>query len=387
MRDKVRRRVERNGLLIAALLLFAPSLASASQAASATTTGAGSQGPSFSCAKQSEIEALICTDPVLSAADRRLASFYEIAKAGALGTGSNQLAAQRSWLKQRDQFCNSPKLSPQARRNCIATAYDERLEQLAIATLLTDPKDSMAELARLQPKAAPLYRATYDFASIGDDRRRADVVAADLAPIYAAMDANTREHLSPEANETLTTAREAAASDSNFATFFAVFATLELEGGNVTWPCAALVKRPGLIAGLGSHFGGAIDGAIPGSDCDTTLPPTNEVSELSMAAQRAQPFEQGTIRFSVGRDYVQLEDAVRLHLANVWQARARNNNTSPSPRERAWRRSHQEEIEKDRAALAAYYAKYFNTPSKTANKDAANAIDTLIHEAFTSYND
>ncbi|HZZ31280.1 MAG TPA: lysozyme inhibitor LprI family protein [Phenylobacterium sp.] len=345
--------------------------------------------PSFDCAKPSEIEALICGDPELSAADRRLAAFYDIAKAGALGTGSNQLATQRDWLKERDKSCarGAWKEFYKNLRNCIVAEYDERLEQLAIANLMASPKESMAELGRIRPKAVPLYQAAHDYASIDDSKRRIDIVEADLAPIYATLDANTREHLSPPF-ATLATAREAAASDVNFAAFFAIYATLGLEDNGVTWPCAVLVKRPSLVAGLGSYFGGAIDGAIPTSDCEAALPATDEVTALSDKAARAQPFEQGTIRFSTGRDYIKLQDAVRLHQTEVWETKAGNNNgySNGAPqKERAWRRRHKAEIDKAESVLEAYYVKYFGVVIKTANKDAWSAIDVLIREAFKSY--
>src|SRR5262249_43368621 len=157
-----------------------------------------------------------------------------------------------------------------------------------------------------RPRAVPLYRATYDYASIDDLERRIKTVEADLAQIYATMDSNTLEHLKLAPTYSAATAHDAATSDANFAAFFAIYGTLEYDGGNdtPTWPCGALVKRPGLIAGLGSYFGGAIDGRIPSSDCDAALPPMREVSALSDKANAAQPFCQGTIRFSTGREYI-----------------------------------------------------------------------------------
>jgi uncharacterized protein len=369
------------------LLWFALSLLIATPAAPPAIAAPAAPGPSFSCAKPSEIEAIICGDRELSAADRRLTALYAIAKPGALGGGSNQLAAQRDWLKERDKSCAGG-LSAKARRDCLVTEYDERLEQLAIADLLVDPEDSLAELGRIRPRTLPLYRAIYHYTSIDDGKRRAEVVEADLAPIYASMDDNTRKHLSSQFDQDLANASQAAASDVNFATFFAIYATLGLDSDTVTWPCAALVKRPGLIVGLGSQFGGAIDGSIPGSDCDTTLPPIDEVSELSEEALRAQPASQGTIRFSVGRDYSQLLDAVRLHLTDFWRSKTSDNGPSTPgmpPEERVWRIRHEARINKAEAVLEAYYARSFGATPKAANKDAWSAIDVLIDEAFTSY--
>ena len=286
-------------VLLALLATFGSEMATPRRAAAA------SPGPSFDCSMPFEIEALICGDPELSAADRRLAAFYVIAKAGVLGRGSNQLAVQRHWLKQRDTSCANGawKINFKSLRSCVVGEYDERLEQLAIADLMARPKESLAEIGRISPKALPLYQAALDYAAIDDPDRRIEVVEADLTPVYATMDANTRAHMGPPYHSPAT-AHEAAASDGNFSTFFVVYATLGLDHQGLAWPCAVLVKRPNLIAGLGSHFGGAIDGNIPGSDCEAALPPTAEVTALANEANRAQPFEQGTLRFSTGRDYI-----------------------------------------------------------------------------------
>jgi len=64
------------------------------------------QHPSFSCAKPTALEMVICADPVLADDDRRMAVLYAAARAGALGDGGSQVEhTQRVWLKSRNAAC------------------------------------------------------------------------------------------------------------------------------------------------------------------------------------------------------------------------------------------------------------------------------------------
>jgi hypothetical protein len=154
----------------------------------------------------------------------------------------------------------------------------------------------------------------------------------------------------------------------------------------LTWPCAVLLKRPGLVDGLGAFFGGAIDGSVPSSDCEAALPPSPGVEALIDTANAAQPPCDGTIRFTNGREYVKLEDAVRLHITKVWETkdRAANAAVSLDPTERAWRRRHKAEIDKAEAARETYYIRYFGVEPKAAKRDALSATDALIDGPFRS---
>ncbi len=160
------------------------------------------------------------------------------------------------------------------------------------------------------------------------------------------------------------------------------------DNNRLTWPCAVLVKRPGLVVGLGSYFGGAIDGAIPNSDCRAALPPISEVTALGDEANAAQPFCQGTIRFSTGRDYIKLQDAVRLHRPEVWETKAQASGAdSDVPSDQtvlAWRHTHKAKIDRAEAVLQDYYVRYFGTDAKVANTDAWSAIDALVDGPFQS---
>jgi len=348
----------------------------------ASGVSAETAGPSFSCAKPSEIEAAICGDAVLSADDRRMTAFYQTAKSGALGLGSNQLDAQREWLKTRDKGCakggwRANRLK--SLRDCIAGAYDDRLRALAVANLLATPRDSLAEIRRLNPKAAPTYEAVFDYATIDDPPRRAEAVEALLTPVYRAMDQNSKDHLVTAAGAAMT-AHDAARSDSAFTAFFVVSGAL--ENIDLTWPCAVLLKRPGLIGGLGSFFGGAIDGAVPGSDCDAAMPPVSEVTQLRENAVDVQPPCEGTIRFSLARDYEKLGDAVLLHRTDLWAPRA-DARDRPGPDETAFRRDHVIKITAAERVLAAYYGRYFGVASNMAARDAETAADAVVSGAFS----
>ncbi|MGH7022441.1 MAG: lysozyme inhibitor LprI family protein [Caulobacteraceae bacterium] len=343
---------------------------------------APSSGPSFNCSRPSEIEAVICKDPILSADDRRMTSLYSEAKPGALGLGSNQLAAQRKWLKELNVTCADAawtKFGFKSLRACVGAYYDDRLQQLAVASLLVSPMRSLGEIRRINPQAAPIYEAAAQYATIDDPARRAKTVETLLAPIYGAMDQNTRNSLRMVDGNAMS-ARAAARSDHNFAMFFDVASVFMLHG-RLIWPCAVLVKRPGLINGLGSIWGGAIDGHVPASDCWAALPAVPEVADLSQAALRAQPPCEGTIRFSTGREYAKLIDAVRLHRTEIWESRDSTGGNLGAD-QRTFRRRHATETAKADVDLAAYYRRYFATSSRMAEHDSRTAIAALIGNAF-----
>jgi uncharacterized protein YecT (DUF1311 family) len=344
-------------------------------------TAAAPDGPSFDCSKPSEIEAVICRNPELSADDRHMAALYQAAKPGALGVGSNELNAQRDWLKDLKKECADgawKNLHEPSLRDCVALLYRDRLRALAVATLMTTPETSLSELRQIDPKAAPIYEALFDYASINDAPRRIKAVENLLTPIYAAMDQDARNAFK-SAGANAMTAHDAAASDVGFAQFFdisAMFGNVEL-----TWPCEALLKRPGLIAGLGSLWGGAIDGQVPSSDCEAMLPQTPLVAAVSQQAMDAQPVCEGTIRFSTGRDYVKLSDAVLMHRTDVWGPAAPNVDGS-GQQQRRFQRKHAAEIVKAEAELSAYYVRYYGIARDKAQGEAASAIEALIGGAF-----
>jgi uncharacterized protein YecT (DUF1311 family) len=307
-------------------------------------------GPGFDRARDSGIESLIRGDPELSAADRKMTAFYQAALPGALGVGSSQRITQRNWLRERDKSCAGQAWREfhASLRACVAAELQERLEALAIATLMVTPDASLAEIGKTRPRAAALYKAAHDYASIDDPERRIRMVEADLASIYATMDANTREHLNLAPYYNAATAHDAASSDANFAAFFTVYATLGYQ--------------------------------------EVTVPPLGEVTALSDEAIAAQPLCQGTIRFSTGRDYIRLKDAVRLHRTEIWEGQTlAGGDDADDPSDQAmlaWRGPRKVRIVRAQAVLAAYYIRYFAIEATAAKRDAAGAIDALVRGPF-----
>jgi uncharacterized protein len=337
-----------------------------------------SSGPSFACASPSEIEAIICQDAALSAADRHMAALYQMAKPGPRQTGSNQLGAQRYWLKDRDRRCAAGawrKGSYRSLRDCVADAYHERMQALAVAALLTNPQAALAELRTLNPKAAPYYAALVDYATIEDPAARRRAVEAKLAPLYAAAEPNFRDNLDSVGKDART-AHDAASSDAGLAEFFDVSAVMGDVG--LTWPCAVLLRRPGLLAGLRSLWGGAIDGQIPESDCEDELPAPYKIESLGSLALDAQPSCGGTIRFSTGRDLAMLKDAVRLHQRDGW----RRAGAAPDGDQVAFKRKHAALVRQTEAALASYFAGYFKIDPPQADADGRDAAGAIIATAF-----
>jgi uncharacterized protein len=71
--------------------VFALSLIYAGIGKAAQLGASASLHPSFSCSKPSALEKVICDDPGLSDADRRMAALYAAARRGALGDGGSQI--------------------------------------------------------------------------------------------------------------------------------------------------------------------------------------------------------------------------------------------------------------------------------------------------------
>lgn len=335
-------------------------------------------GPSFSCQSASGLEDLICHDAGLSTADRRLAALYQAARGGAAGQGSNQLFAQRQWLKDRDARCSGEAWKQRlykTLRACLVDQYDERIKALAVADLISAPQLSLEALRAVASEGEPYYAALQAYATIDNPSERAKVVEARLAPLYAKMSPQVRNGLDYVGKQALT-ARQAASSDAGFAQVFDI-ASMQGDLG-LTWSCAALIKRPGLIVGLGAIWGGAIDGRVPSSDCDEALPSPWEPGALSEAAFKVQPSCAGTIRFSTSRDHAMLEDAIRLRRSSVWQGKRR----PISEGEAMFRRKNAPLVDKTVSALTTYYMRYFPAGTTTPAADAKAATDALIASAF-----
>jgi uncharacterized protein YecT (DUF1311 family) len=339
------------GLLFAAAAVF--------QAYSSPASDTANQ-PSFSCAAPSKIEAAICSDPALASRDRTMAALYAAARAGARGSGSSQEAAQKKWLKARNERCSKEDL-----RTCLAQVYDERLSALAVAALFRAPEPALTELSRQDSKSASLYQAIYKYATINAPDERIKAVEPLIAQAFKAV--KTGDQAGPL--DDVADAHTAASSDPNFAKFLDVASAGDYT---LTLPCAALVQRPGLIDALDALYGGAIDGQLLSSDCDTALPPLPKLDELVSAAEGVQ----GTIRFSLGRGYEKTLVEIRLHRTDLWQAKAL---TGAAARFRA---KHLAQINGATSDLAKYYVDAFAVSQQDAQVDAEHGVAAAVAGAF-----
>jgi hypothetical protein len=136
-----------------------------------------------------------------------------------------------------------------------------------------------------------------------------------------------------------------------------------------------------LIKALGPFYSGARDGLLPDSDCHAMLPSLPVLDQLAQAAPSAQPFCQGTIRFSVGRYYGRILLAVRLHSPQQWKPATAY--IKPVEESEARFRSQQQPlIDHAKSELADYYVRFFKVGRDAAKADSENAIETLVTNAF-----
>ncbi|NWB96728.1 hypothetical protein HX882_12565 [Pseudomonas gingeri] len=339
-------------------------------------------GPSFLCgATNRAIEKVICADPELSSRDRTLAVLFAASRVDASGKGlSQQQGLQRQWLKDRDKGCSTGDI-----RTCLVHAYDDRLESLAVAALFQAPDVALAELARQDSKAAPLYEAIYRYVTLDNDAERVIAVGKLIAPSFEVL------HDKPWAQSIsgIDDAQGVASSDKNFSAFLSIAPVGDYA---LTMPCSALVRRPGLSAAMASVYGSSLDGQLIRSDCKAMTPPLPKLDQLTKAAEVVQPSCQGTIRFSLGREFDRTLLLIRLHNADLWKSSAladspnaqvekhgKSGNTVDKPHFIA---GHTALIRDASDELATYYSSHFGVPPALARKQARNAVSALISGAY-----
>ena len=313
---------------------------------------AGPVGPSFRCPQTSEIEAAICGDPELAADDLRMRTLYEAAKSGALGRGSNQLAAQREWLTERADcgrggWKKYAIIGQKNLRDCLAGKYQERLEALAIADLFTAHDAAIAEIRRDDSKAAQLYEAMYRYGVIDNSGERKNVVGTLIGPVFETLRIHPAQ-VGPDGSriaasadtelEPFKTADAVASSDEGFSTFLRVASGWIMDERMVA-PCGLLARRPGLLSGFDERWS-------PLLDCGDTLPATPRLDHLIQAAREATPPITGTIRIDMGASYEVLVTAVRLNLPTHWRGPKKSwiLDGSPPVAERRFRARHGADI-------------------------------------------
>lgn len=342
----------------------------------------GTEGPSFSCsAASTDIEKMICQHPELAARDKTMATLFKAARVDALNQGSSQQQAQQQqWLKQRNKQCAQGDMG-----KCLTQVYDERVSQLAVATLFNAPQAAMAAINLVDPKAAPLYEAIYRYVTTADDAQRAAAVAPLISPSVKQLEgdnysASMLDHAS---------AHDIAASDATFSMFLDVASAkddlIQLKAP-LTLSCAAAIRRPGLMTALGSVYGSTMDIHLIRTDCDVMMPALPALDSLTEAAEQAQPQDpdSGTIRFAVYRDYYQLLQAIRLHHVQLWNKGVfASDNSPPGKAESRFIEAQQPLIQQATAQLSAYYTNQFAVPDNLATEQAQQAVNKIVSGAFS----
>lgn len=338
---------------------------------------AADSGPSFSCAGAKDIEATICADPGLSAADRRLAHFYSEVRTDILDVGpSGQLAVQRQWLKDMNAGCAIKAWVKQfkSQADCVRGHYDTRLQDLAVSALLRDHDAAMAELRRTAPHDAPMYEAIYLYATIDNPQARAAKTADVLTPVYAAISDRKAVFGELDGPET---PQAAAASDKAFVLFAQLYSgTLDTP---LSWSCAAIAHRPGLIGGLGPLWGSGSDNGLPQADCRIMAPQVAAFTDFVDTLQHDAPECDGTIRYAGYREFERLRTAALLHVAGAWKA------SKPTPPEEGlakYLKTHAQAVVRAKAALAQYYQTVFKLAPDRAAADAAVILNLTAALAY-----
>lgn len=319
--------------------------------------------PSFACtAGGSVVERIICADPKLAAEDRLMVRLYSFARISAFGRGeSNQPAAQREWLKSRDEACATSH-DPQ---KCLSSSYAERNERLALAVLFSRPEVALPELRRLDPEAAPMFEAIFLYSSspkLGDAERRR-VIA--LLERYATTPGGWGE---PGA---------AVTSDAAFAEFIGVrSAGMTGENYGRAFPCAAMIRKPKLIEATEPRFGSTMDNFVIQSDCPDTLPPLPKFSAL--VEKRIAGMSDcggGSIRFAYYRSFWNAALAARL----ATKAQLRAGRTKAIARRRNVTNA---AVTAAISELSAYYQRYGRADTRQAPRLARKMIYEMLEQAW-----
>jgi len=333
--------------------------------------GHAAQGPSFSCAKPSRVEAAICADPSLAARDRVMATLFDAAKVSALGIGpSNELAVQRAWLKRRGTLCGGESLP-----KCISDEYDDRLFNLAIADLFSSREAALRELKHQNGEAAAFYQTVADYVTLPNGSTRVAKLTSDIKPIFGVL---SRSAPGSGAGSIAATPAEVISNDKSFSDFIAAASSESILNrfAPLALPCGALVRRPGLLAALGSRYGGAIDGMLPVTDCAATMPPTPALTQLIIAAAPDPADCTGTIRFSTVKEFNKLVQAVRLHIPALWDLARKAQMSNKKDSEAAQlKKSINKQWISAVNELAAYYVEYFH--SSNAKSEASEAVEAV----------
>ena len=278
--------------------------------------------PSFDCARATgAIDQAICGDPKLAEADAVMARLFAAVKISAFGRRpSNALPAQRAWLKDRDDCRVFNKEIYKSREACLATRYDNRNQELAVAALFAEPTLALETLRKTDPEAVPLYEAIILYVNgpaewtwdKSPDRQRMLKLLAPYADRFMADEEASfgRDIL---ANSGIKEASDALKSEDNFIEFLQISSAYLKSGPTPrSLPCAAIVRRPELLHAADAIFGSTLDNFIFYPDCETTLPLLPRLDRLIKQIDETWPDCDGTIRFSAYRLFRAAENEARV---------------------------------------------------------------------------
>jgi uncharacterized protein YecT (DUF1311 family) len=338
-------------------------------------------GPSFDCAAAKDtIDRTICGDSGLAEADALMARLYSATKISAFGRGpSGELAAQRKWLADRAKDCERPRTPWKTRGECLADYNKDRNHALAVAALFSEPDLALATLKRLDPEAAPLYEAIVLYATAPTLQR--ERIAPLLKPYFDKFNANDdlvfgRSILE---EDKIRSPVDALQSEHKFTEFLEI--TSAYLGGDPIprpFPCAAIVRKPGLLGAMGPVFGSTLDNFVFYPDCDTTLPPLPAFDRLIRKINDSWPDCDGTIRFAAYRGYDSAQMAARLAGPRELGAFARSAAGQGKARVRQVRGVPPTLVTATIGELAGYYQTYQKVSPATAKSAARAAVHDLM---------
>ncbi|WP_158601989.1 lysozyme inhibitor LprI family protein [Pararobbsia silviterrae] len=337
-------------------------------------------GPSFSCeSTNTSVEATICGDAALAERDRTMAILFAGSRKDVFGIGaSRQTMRQRAWLKARNAQCARGHT-----RACLIAMYDDRLRELAVAALFQTPDVALKELARQDPKSASLYEAIYRYSTIDDPVERANIVSKLIDPAFNELAG--KPWATPLRD--IADSHEAASSDERFATFLDVASASDVV---LTMPCAALLRRPGLIDALKPVYGSAMDSHLIRSDCQSMTSSLPVVDRLTEAVVAVQPSCPGTIRFSLGRAFDKTLVTIRLYGADVATTQRLDLDRKPESTDDPaddedvahFVATHRALIREATDELTQYYADRFDETPARIKAEALDGISAIILGAY-----
>ncbi|OYU68693.1 MAG: hypothetical protein CFE28_00955 [Alphaproteobacteria bacterium PA2] len=328
----------------------------------------GAQAASFDCAlARAAIEVEICRDPVLSEADSLMGRLYFQAKTSAFRSGpSNQLGFQRTWARERQDCLTPEKVAAKAVRDCLRSRYEARNRELAVATVLSDPPTGLDVLDRLDPKAAPLYRAIRTYVRTPSETA---YLTRLLKPYFDRMASDEAQGYGQGilADEKILKAQDMLGSDHRFAMGLKILSAY--LDGPLTLPCEAVLNRPGLLETVQPIFGSTLDNFIPRTDCVAALPPLPKFEALVMQIYKGWPECEGTIRFAAYRTFDAEVEAARLADGS---GKVR---TRPAPRLKGVA---PDAIAAATTELAKYYQTYRLLPPAKAQATAFGSVHQIL---------